>query len=475
MKPLVVDLDGTLINSDVLFESFLAMLARKPWLLFLLPFWLLRGRAFFKASIALHSEINAALLPYNVEFLAWLREQKQAGRRLILATASNSKFALQVAEHLQLFDDVLASDDQNNLKGTSKAQSVVELLGSSDYSYAGNAAPDLKVWSQSAAAVIVGPQAGSLQKQVPAQCVVEKVFESKPAGLKVYIKAIRLHQWVKNVLVFAPLIAGHSFNKDSILLGLAAFFAFGLCASSVYLVNDMLDLESDRAHPTKRNRPLASGKLPILNGLLLAPLLLVAAFVIAVQLPVWFVATLAFYLFMTTAYSFSLKRVAMLDVVLLAGLYTLRIIGGAFAADIVPSFWLLAFSMFVFLSLAIIKRYTELLTMKQQNKTGKARGRGYEVDDLSLLAALGGSAGYSSVLVLALYLNSDAVRVLYEHSSRLWVLCPLFLLWISRMWMTAHRGNMDDDPIVFALKDRGSQLIILAMAAVFAVASTGTL
>lgn len=473
LKPLVVDLDGTLIKSDVLLESFLSALVRRPWLACLLPFWLLQGRAVLKANLALYGEVNAALLPYNTEFVDYLQQQKQAGRRLVLATASNRKFAGQVAEHLALFDDVLASDETINLKGDKKAEGVVALLGNEGFCYAGNDVPDLKVWSRAEAAVIVGPQAKSLQKALPPQCQVERIFEADKPDFKTYAKACRLHQWVKNVLVFAPLIAGHKLGAEWFIPAIAAFFAFGLCASSVYLLNDMLDLDSDRQHPTKRNRPLAAGKLPILNGLLLVPILLVSAFVIALQLPLMFALTLAFYLVVTTAYSLLLKRVAMLDVIVLAALYTLRIIGGAFAADVELSFWLLAFSMFVFLSLAIIKRYTELLTMKQQQKTGKARGRGYEVDDLPLLASLGGAAGYLSVLVLALYLNSDAVRVIYEHTSRLWALCPVFLLWISRIWMAAHRGRMDDDPIVFALKDSGSQVMILIMAIIFAIASTG--
>lgn len=475
VNPLVVDLDGTLINSDVLLESFLAALVKKPWLLFLLPFWLLRGKATLKAKLAHHGEINAALLPYNDELIAYLQQQKQSGRRLILATASNRKYAQQVQAHLKLFDDVLASDEHVNLKGSRKADAIIALLGNEGFCYAGNDAPDFQVWSRSEGAIIVNAKARELQRKLAPQCTVEKLFVAEPVGLKTYFKACRLHQWVKNILVFAPVIAGHKLGMDSFWPTLAAFFAFGLCASSVYLVNDMLDLESDRQHPTKRNRPLASGRLPILNGLLLVPVLLAAAFAIASQLPLMFVATLAFYLVVTTAYSLLLKRVAMLDVIVLAGLYTLRIIGGAFAADVDLTFWLLAFSMFVFLSLAIIKRYTELLTMKQQNKIGKASGRGYEVDDMPLLAALGGASGYLSVLVLALYLNSGKVLELYEHTSRLWALCPVFLLWVSRMWMTAHRGKMDDDPIVFALKDRGSQTMILIMAAIFAVASTGLL
>jgi len=473
MKPLVVDLDGTLINSDVLLESFLSALVRRPWLLFLLPLWLVRGKAALKAGLAQYGDINVSLLPYNKELVDYLRQQKQSGRRLVLATASNRKFALEVEAHLGLFDDVLASDEHTNLKGGTKAEATIALLGSDDFCYAGNEAADLKVWSVCKTAIIAGPMAKSLERTVSSSCHVERIFATDAATLKTYAKACRLHQWVKNVLVFAPVIAGHKLELEWLVPALAAFFAFGLCASSVYLVNDMLDLDSDRQHPTKCNRPLASGRLPILNGLMLVPVLLIGAFAIALQLPLMFALTLAIYLVTTTAYSFVLKRIAMLDVIVLAGLYTIRIIGGAFAADIELSFWLLAFSMFVFLSLAIIKRYTELLTMKQQNKTGKARGRGYEVDDLPLLVALGGGAGYLSVLVLALYLNSPDVRHLYEHTSRLWALCPVFLLWVSRMWMTAHRGNMDDDPIVFALKDRGSQIMIVIMAAIFFVASTG--
>lgn len=454
-KPLCIDLDGTLIRSDILMESVFALLKLNIAYVFLLPIWLLKGKANIKHQIALRVDLDVTLLPFNEKLLAYVREQKAQGRRLILATASNIKYAEQINFHLGLFDDVLASDETTNLSGSKKSKRLVEAFGDQGFNYAGNEEVDLKIWRNASGAILVNVKP-ALRKKVEKVSTIIKEFNVKRNKLKTYIKAIRLHQWMKNLLIFVPLITAHKVLDYQLLLnGALAFLAFGLCASSVYLLNDLLDLPSDRKHPVKCERPLASGALPILNGILFIPILLILAFIVAAFLPVEFLIVLAFYYIVTMAYSFRLKSVSMVDVLTLAGLYTVRIIAGATAVSVTPSFWLLAFSMFLFLSLALVKRYTELLNM-QKAGTKSVLGRGYYVSDIEGLAQFGSASGYLAVLVLALYINSSDVEVLYKHPEFIWLFCPLLLYWISRMWLMARRNELHEDPVLFAIRDRRS-------------------
>ena len=462
--PLCVDLDGTLLNSDLLLEAAFAQLKQAPLSVWRWPRWLAQGKARLKAEIAERVELDIATLPYNRELLAFLHEQKAQGRTLVLVTASHRQFADLIAAHLGLFDAVLATDGDRNLAGPRKAETLVERYGERGFDYAGNAAVDLAVWTHARRALVVNAGA-SIANQARAVCDVERVFAPAESAWRPWSRALRLHQWLKNVLIFVPLVAGHVWNQpDTLLLALLAFLSFGLCASSVYLLNDLLDLNADRRHPRKCRRPFAAGQLPIAQGVAAIPLLLLAAFSLSLPInPPWFSAVLATYYLCTLAYSLRLKRTLMLDVVVLAGLYTLRIIAGAAAASIEPSFWLLAFSMFLFLSLALDKRYAELWTLREQGDLS-ASGRGYHVDDLGLLQNLGGAAGYLAVLVLALYINSETSRALYGHPMVIWLLCPALLYWISRVWLITHRGEMHDDPILFALTDTHSRYVLLACA-----------
>lgn len=464
--PLCVDLDGTLIRSDLLFESALSLLRRNPLYLFALLLWLLRGRARLKREIAARAEIDTATLPYDEAFVDWLRAQ-DALRPRVLCTASDAALAQGVADHLGLFDTVLASDGVRNLAGRSKGEALRERYGERGFDYAGNEFRDLEVWKHARRAIVVNAAAG-LPRAAAACCEVERVFEAPRRGLRVWLKALRLHQWLKNLLVFLPLFTAHRvLEAVPALHCIVAFFAFGLCASGVYVLNDLLDLDADRRHPRKRLRPFAAGALPLWTGLALAPVLAAAGLALALAVSLPFAATLLTYYLLTLAYSLRLKRIVMLDVVVLAALYTLRIIGGAVVIGGGLSFWLLAFSMFLFLSLAMLKRYTELRSMLGSGKTA-ASGRGYAVDDIALIQSLGGASGYMSVLVLALYINSTASEALYRHQQVLWLLCPLLLYWISRVWLIAHRGQMHDDPVVFALVDRVSRVILALCAIVVA-------
>jgi 4-hydroxybenzoate polyprenyltransferase len=463
--PLCIDLDGTLVRSDLLVESFFSLLAHNFPVALKVPFWLFRGKAHLKAEVARRAHLDVAALPYNERLLSYLREQRAAGRPLVLATASPEKLARQVADHLGLFDEVIATRGDLNLKGAHKAEALVGRFGERGFDYAGNEHADLAVWRHSRRAIVVDPDPG-VSRAARAAAEIETVIENERAGLRDYLKALRLHQWSKNVLVFVPLIAAHRAGEIPLLLqAVFAFLAFGLCASSVYLLNDLLDLPADRAHPRKRARPFAAGTIPILHGVALIPLLLLASAGLTLLLPPLFAATLALYYLSTLAYSLSLKRLVLVDVLLLAGLYTVRVLAGAAAVVVTPSFWLLAFSIFLFLSLALAKRHAELKVLLKQG-TEKSRGRGYHAADIDALMSLGSAAGYMAVLVLALYINSPTVRDLYHRPEVIWLLCPLLLYWISRVWLGAHRGKLHDDPVVFAFKDHVSRLVLVLAAGI---------
>lgn len=459
---LAVDLDGTLLRSDLLLESTLALLSHRPWLLFMFPLWLLRGKANLKRQIASRVELDVASLPWDERVLQLVR-QAAGHRQVVLCTASDQRLADAVATHLGDFDRVLASDGTRNLSGRVKAEALVQRYGAGGYDYIGNESVDLQVWRHARRAIVVNSSA-SLAKAAAEYCPVESYLPADGRTWKSWIGALRLHQWLKNLLVFVPILAAHRWTESATLLkcGLG-FVAFGLCASGVYVLNDLLDLAADRQHASKKYRPFATGQLPLLHGLIVSPLLTLAALVLAARISPLFALVLGAYYLLTLAYSLRLKKRVMVDVLVLAGLYTLRILGGSVLLAVAPSFWLLAFSMFLFLSLAMLKRYTELFSLIALGKD-KTSGRGYEVEDLHLLQALGGASGYQAVLVLALYINSTASELLYHRPQMLWLLCPMLLYWISRAWMIAHRGLMRDDPVIFAATDRTSQIVAVVCA-----------
>ncbi|MDH7944028.1 UbiA family prenyltransferase [Pseudohongiella sp. SYSU M77423] len=472
LRPLVVDLDGTLIHTDMLHESALKVFRESPWSALLLPVWLLQGKAVLKQRLAQRTAFNAGVLPYNQTLIDWLREQKQLGREIVLCTASDQRFAEAIAEQLGLFDSVLASDGQTNLSGRQKAQALVDRYGEQGFDYAGNSTKDLPVWASAHQAVVVNASTAVTERAQ--QCArVETVFPPAPTGIMAWLKVVRAHQWLKNLLLFFPAIAAHDLNDPAILGVLAlAFCSFSLCASAVYITNDLTDLESDRLHPRKRNRPFASGAIAAWKGVLLSPMLLLGSVVIGSLVSMEFLGWLAVYFLLTLAYSFGLKRLMIVDCLVLAMLYTLRIIAGAAASENALTFWLLTESVFLFLSLAFVKRYAEL---KLQSKAGasQAHGRGYLTSDAPLIQNLGISAGFIAVLVLALYLNSDSVLGLYQNTALVWAAIPILLFWISWMWMQANRGNMNDDPLVFAVKDKTSLMAGAAFALVLALATLG--
>lgn len=466
--PLIVDLDGTLIKTDILVETLLKYFKLSIFnVIRFLAVAFRGGKSAIKSEVARAVDIDVTTLPYNEEVLSYIKSQKNEGRKVILATATNEKYAEEIAKHLDIFDDVFSSDEQTNLVSTAKADKLVNTFGAAGFDYIGNSMADIKVWNVADKAIIVNPDRGVLAKAKQHSNVV-KVIENRPGFLKTLIKAMRVHQWAKNVLIFVPLAASHHLtDTDQVITGLFAFLLFSLCASTVYLLNDLLDLEDDRHHKTKCNRPFASGALDVRVGLVLCPVIL--SFVLLssiIFLPIEFFGVLVAYYGLTLAYSFKLKRIVMVDVITLATLYTVRIIAGGVVLGLDLTFWLLAFSMFIFLSLALVKRYAELYEARKLG-VEKTRGRGYQPSDLELLSSLGASSGYLSVLVLSLYINETSTASMYSHPTLIWLACPLLLYWISRTWMITHRGLMHDDPVVFALKDRASQIIGVLFILVF--------
>jgi 4-hydroxybenzoate polyprenyltransferase/phosphoserine phosphatase len=471
--PLCVDLDGTLVRCDLLAEQVLELARRRPALLLRLPFWLSRGRARLKQEIASRVSIDPRNLPYNPELLELLERERRAGRRIVLVTAAHRSTARRIADHLELFDEVIATERDVNLKGRTKRDELVRRFGERGFDYAGNSAVDVPVWSAARTAIVV-----NCARRVASRvaCPPERVLDRQRGMTGRLVSAIRVRQWVKNLLIFVPmLLAWRAGEPELLVQALLAFVSFSFGASAIYVLNDLLDLGPDRTHPTKCRRPFASGDLPLWAGVLVAPALAAASLAIGAFLPPHYLPVLLLYFLLTSAYSMALKRVVLIDVLLLAALYSLRITAGSTATGVAVSEWLLAFSLFIFLSLGGVKRYVELHRNQRETKAGVERlvpGRGYVPSDLAIILQMGLSSGYMAVLVLALYVSSETVTVLYRQPSILWFVCPVLLYWISRVWMLAHRGRLREDPVMFAVRDRVTW-VVAAVASAIALAARG--
>ncbi|SFH14512.1 UbiA family prenyltransferase [Methylobacterium gossipiicola] len=455
--PLVVDLDGTLIRSDLFIESFFSVIGGTPRSGLALARVASRGKAAIKHHLAA-APLDVARLPYDPAVLDHIREARGEGRPVYLASGSNTVLVAKVAAYLGLFDGWFASDSETDLSGQAKADRLVAEFGAGGFDYLGDHADDLPVWARAnrAVAVRLAPAARrALLILAPDAAVLPEAEADLALRARIWAKLLRVHQYAKNALVFVPPLMAHRFDGAAFLAAFLAFVAFSLCASSVYLLNDLIDLEADRAHPTKRDRALASGRVPLVQAMLAAPLLFVASLGVGLAVSWAFAGVLLGYFALTTAYSFVLKRKMLVDVVTLAALYTIRVVGGGVAVGVVLSDWLLAFSLFMFISLALIKRYTELTDRLHRGLPSPAN-RDYDVSDLPIVASLAAAAGYNAVVVLALYLSSEAVTQLYSRPKLLWCVGPVILYWISRALLMAHRRTMHDDPVVFALRDRVS-------------------
>jgi 4-hydroxybenzoate polyprenyltransferase/phosphoserine phosphatase len=469
----VVDLDGTLVATDTLWESLLLLLRKRPLAALAAPLWALRGRAHFKARVAAEVCPDARTLPYREAVLERIHALRASGAETWLATAANEVVANAVAGHLDCFDEVIASDAHSNRRGESKLAAVTRAAGDRPFLYVGNAVADLPLWERASEAACVAASPGA-RRGLSQRDIQADVWVPSERGANAWLRSLRPHQWSKNALLFAPLALAHDVTDTDALVRVAiAFVCFCAVASATYLLNDLLDLESDRVHPSNRQRPLAAGDLAIPAALATAASLAVAGFALSACLlgaaTTWM---LAIYLALTTAYSLWLKEKLFIDVLLLAGLYTQRVLTGAVAAPVEASTWLLAFSLFFFLGLALVKRYVELLQIREESSGRNAR-RAYRVSDISLIETMGLASGYVSILVLGLYVSSESVTRLYARPEALWLISPLMLFWISRMWFLARRGQLDADPVLFATTDRASYLCGLCILAIGLLASTG--
>ena len=461
MVPLIVDLDGTLTPTDTLIESILALLKANPLNIFRVCCWALAGPIVLKNKVAALVRLNVASLPWRQDLVAWIVQQRAAGRRVVLATAAHRSIADAVADHLKLFDHVLATDERTNLKGLNKLAAIREAVGPA-FAYAGDSSADLPIWRASAAAVVVGASS-SVQAQVLAAVPVEAEFARSGSRMRIWLHALRVHQWVKNLLLFVPLFTAFAFDEgDKVMAAALIFFGFSLAASATYLMNDLWDLESDRQHPRKRERAFASGRIPVMQGLAAAALLLLAGHALALLVSWPAAAVLAGYVVLTTTYSWALKSYVLIDVLTLALLYTYRVLAGAIATDIAVSTWLLAFSIFTFFSLALVKRCAELVSLQHSGR-GAASGRDYRVSDLVVMWPFGTSASICAIVVFGLYVSTPETAARFAHPHILWLVAVCLIYWFGRLWIKTARGEMHDDPIVFALRDRGSRLTVLAM------------
>lgn len=469
--PLVIDLDGTLIRSDLLVESVFAYLGVNSVRVGGLLAALFRGKAAFKAHIAASTEIDVGHLPYDSRVIELIREARASGRPVYLASASNERYVSAVAAHLDLFDNWFASTVVENLSSTAKANKLVETFGKGGFDYVGNDAADMAVWGMARRRVAVQP-AALVRKHLLALDGSAIILHRNSGLLRSWIKLLRIYQWAKNALVFVPLLTSQHFDLVSLGKAAAGFVALSLAASGIYLINDLVDLDADRKNDTKKHRPLAAGTVPVRDAMIFAPVLVAAATAFAFQIAPWFGAVLICYLALTTAYTFVLKRKMMIDVVALAFLYTLRVIGGAAAIAVPVSEWLLAFSMFIFTSLALIKRYTELIGRLDGNLP-ESTNRNYRKIDLDIVAAMAAAAGFNAVTVFTLYAGSETARSNYASPQLLWLVGPVLMYWIGRTLMLAHRRQLHDDPIVFALRDANSLLCAVILALVFSAAVIG--
>ena len=465
-RPLVVDLDGALVMTDTLVETALSAVGSKPQNILHLLVALPEGKAVLKARAASLSQFDASLLPYNEAVLTVIREARDAGRPVYLASACDAAVADAVASHLGLFEGVFCSNRALNLAGTAKAERLVEAFGEGSFDYIGNDWVDLAVWRRASGCIAVtgSPRLErALRKVDPA--AISLPHES--ATVRDWARLLRVHQYAKNTLIFAPLVAAHAFNALSIGLAVLGFVALSLCASGVYLLNDVFDVQADRAHLTKRRRALAAGRIPLLQGLIAAPLFLTAGLGLGAVASLPFLGVLATYVAITMLYTFWLKQKLLVDVVVLALLYVIRVVAGAVAIAVPISHWFLGFALFIFTCLALVKRYVECASAPG----GAVRKRAYLGQDASVLLLLAAASGFNAVTVLALYIASPNVGRFYASPEWLWMLCPVMMYWIARILVLAQRGQVNDDPIVFAMRDRASLLTLGAIGAVVGLAT----
>ena len=465
--PLCVHCEGVLLRTKVFHEAIFLFIKRNPLNVFLLPFWFLARKPALIRQMSDEVRINWRTTPLAEHVVERMRAAHDGNREVYLLTSMPRTWASGLCAEFEASKMIFTGEEFSENSAEETAARLTKLFGLRGFDYIGDGRRDLPICKAARQAIVVGAARGEIARGENPPAVIPK----DRAGPLTFLKMIRVHQWLKNFLVWVPLLAAHRLTSlHDMTIGAVAFLAFSFCASAVYVLNDLLDLESDRQHVRKRNRPIAAGKISVIQALITALLLLLTAACLALGVSPLFALTVGIYFAMTLAYSLRLKRQVIVDVMLLAGLYTIRVVAGAVATTVVPSFWLLAFSMFLFLSLAVVKRYSEMLITLSQEKQ-YAAGRGYSVEDLPVLLSLGVGAGIAAIVVLALYINDPATSKLYPATLWLWPVPPLMLYWVSRVWMKAHRGEMHDDPVIFAISDWQSLVTVVLGGLCFAVAA----
>jgi 4-hydroxybenzoate polyprenyltransferase len=407
--------------------------------------------------------LDAASLPYNRRLLTFLRLEHAQGRAIYLASGANIDLAKRVASHLNVFTGVLGSD-RNSLAGSTKLQRIRDQIDYSEFAYVGGDVLDLSLFTSATTPMVANPTR-RLTAFLHARGIFPfREFRDRSHPIKSLRKAIRLHQWSKNLLILVPLLLAHQPSLKTLATALLAFFSFSLAASATYILNDLLDIDADRRHLRKRHRPFASGDLSVSTGLALVTGFLGLALFATRFLPHAFSLWLGFYLASTLAYSLYLKRIPIVDVLVLSGLYTLRMQAGSAATHTPISHWLAGLSVFLFLSLAMVKRFAELENLRASGSLPN-NGRGYHVSDIEQMRSFGTASAYAAVIIFAIYISGHDVMALYRQPRFLWLIVPLMILWLSRVWLVASRGELNEDPVVFALTDRLSLFIgIMAVA-----------
>lgn len=473
LTPLIVDLDGTLISTDSLIESIVLLIKKNPFYLFIIFFWLSKGKAQFKTEIAKRVSLDIETLPYNTDLIDWLKTEKEKGRQIYLVTAAHKVIAEKVATYLRFFDGYFATEGNRNLKGTTKCALIKEKIGTK-FVYAGDSKVDLPIWKEAEAAVLVNVSS-TLGHQIKEEMTVEAEFPPKKIGIKTWLRAIRVHQWIKNILLFVPLLTAFEFLAISKVISIIfAFLAYSFVASGTYILNDIWDLRADRAHTIKRHRPFACGEVQVTNGITMAGVLFILALVISLNISANFTIILFAYFILTTMYSLFFKQHILIDVIMLSSLYTLRIIAGVSVIQVAISSWLLAFSMFLFLSLALIKRCSELVSIEKIEHKNAISGRDYKPSDLVILWPLGVGASLSAIVVFGLFISAPETQQKYASPELLWFPAIAIMYWLGRMWIKTSRGKMLDDPIVYVIKDKISYILLFSSIIITVIAHSYT-
>ena len=463
-KILCVDLDGTFLQTDMLYESFVYCFMKNPLILFLCIIWLIRGgKTLLKEKLANKYSFDPILLPVNTSVHNLIRSKKDHGYLVFLISASADQILKAIFERYSyLFNGyfgtgtVVTGGGEPNLQGVNKAEFIKENFKNSHIEYIGNSNADIIVWKNCSKGYAVSSNTNKFPSELHLEYLKPNAQKSI---IKLILKQLRVHQWIKNSLIFLPLVASHQIlSPTTYLYSLFGICAFSLITSTVYVINDLLDLENDRAHETKKKRPLASGDLSILLGLYLAFACFTSGAIIAYAISPLFLILALVYILINLFYSAKAKKLIILDCILLAMMYTYRIFLGTIIASLEVSVWLISFSFFLFLSLAFIKRYAELFNLKKQSME-KTKGRAYQVNDMPVIIGMAIGAGFLSILVLDIYLNQDEIKEAFQSIWFAYFCLPTLLYWLARIFIKTARGNMNEDPVAYALKDKASLVI----------------